>query len=472
MKIIAPVRLTALILCIAFIVTLSAFIPSEAQALATASTGMINDSGVNLRSRPSTASDIVAKMDKSAKVSVVASEKGGWFKIRYNGKTGYVRQDFLNVKVTGLSQPAVMTRADAMRKSYDAESASVEQVLAKNDVTITGSYGDWYQVKHGSKSGWVQKKNVHQYIITTLNVTATVNSQDVKLRSSPSTSAGIVTLMNKGDTLTAYKLQDSWLYVSRSGKKGYVRADYVTYRLPSNYYYVPLSPGMKGQDVINLQDALKTKGFFKDVSNGTYGSATKSAVARFQSSVKLRSDGIAGSQTQLLLYGLNGAIRIGHNYRKSMPAQKPQKNGKVWLDDWSGYMENAVKKYQPFEVIDVRTGIHWTMRRFGGWWHADVEPLTKADTAAMKEAWGGKLVSSRRPVWVKIGGKYYAASLMGYVHGPQTIKENGMDGQVCLHFRGSRIHESVHVDEAHQACIIEAFSSAAKLGQLIKDKKV
>lgn len=466
------VKLTALFLCIAFVMTLSVFITPVAEAASTASSGVINDSAVNLRSRPSTASDILVKMDKNIKVSIVASEKDGWYKVKYNGKTGYVRQDFLNVQITGLSLPAVMTQADTLHKSYDSGSASVEQAPAKDDVTITGSYGNWYQVKHGSKTGWVLKKNVHQYVTTTLNVTATVNSQDVKLRQSASTSASVVTLMDKGDTLTAYKLQDNWVYVSRSGKKGYVRSDYVTYKLPANYYFVPLTPGMTGQDVINLQDALKAKGYLTDVSNGTYGSSTKKAVSRFQSSVKLRADGVAGSQTQLLLYGLNGAIRTGYNYRTSMPAQQPQKKGRVWLDDWFGYMENTVKKYQSFEVIDVRTGIHWNMQRFGGWWHADVEPMTKADTTAMKDAWGGSFNSSRRPVWVKIGGKYYAASLMGYVHNNGTIASNGMDGQVCLHFRGSRIHESGHVDEAHQACIIEAFTSAAKLDQLIKDKKV
>lgn len=137
--------------------------------------------------------------------------------------------------------------------------------------------------------------------------------------------------------------------------------------------------------------------------------------------------------------------------------------------DWFGYAENQVKKYVVYEVIDVRTGIKWNMRRFGGWWHADVETVTTADTEAMTKAWGGTLSGTRRPVWVLIDGKYLAASLMGYVHGTQTIKDNGMDGQVCLHFRGSKIQESGKVDARHQACIVEAFNSAGKLDEYIKE---
>ena len=191
--------------------------------------------------------------------------------------------------------------------------------------------------------------------------------------------------------------------------------------------------------------------------------------------MNLTSDGIAGSQTLLLLLGSSGAASLWYNYRSELPAQEPKKNGRVWLEDWFGYMEKIVKKYTPYEVIDVRTGIHWNMQRFGGvtaLWHADVETMTKADTAAMTKAWGGTLDSSRRPVWVKIGSKYYAASLMGFVHNSGTINTNGLGGQVCLHFRGSRIHASGHIDEAQQACILEAFAKAAKLDAYIKAGKI
>ena len=47
-----------------------------------------------------------------------------------------------------------------------------------------------------------------------------------------------------------------------------------------------------------------------------------------------------------------------------------------------------------------------------------------------------------------------------------------MDGQICLHFRGSKIHGSGRIDEAHQACIQEAFAKSYKLDAYIEAGKV
>jgi peptidoglycan hydrolase-like protein with peptidoglycan-binding domain len=211
--------------------------------------------------------------------------------------------------------------------------------------------------------------------------------------------------------------------------------------------------------------ALRKKGVLHVAANGVYGKATRAAVKKFQESVYLGADGIAGTQTLLLLFGTD-APKLWNNYRSEMEAQKPQQSGDVWLVDWFDGMNKIMGKMTPFKVIDVRTGISWNMQRFGGYtalWHADVETVTKDDTKKMTEAWGGELNPSRRPVWVMYDGKYYAASLMGFVHNTGPTSSNGMDGQVCLHFRGSKIHGSGHIDEAHQACIMEAFVNADRL---------
>ncbi|MHB1314316.1 MAG: SH3 domain-containing protein [Christensenellales bacterium] len=445
---------------------------APAASAATAETGTVSIQGANLREQPSTASTILTKMDKGAEVSVLDSESGGWYKIKYQDMTGYARTDYINVMVTGLKDPAVMLRDAAMTAQPDPASGVVQTIPLRTQVTVTGTYGSMYQISDGSNSGYVPKNSVHKYTIMTISLKAKVSASTANLRSAPSTSGDILTEMKRGAAVTAYSIQDNWVKIECAGKEGYVRGDLITYTIPSGMYLTDLSPGMKCQAVTNLQIALKKKGFFNVAANGVYGSATKAAVAKFQSFVYLKSDGVAGVQTLMLLLGPRGAAELWYNYRSSLPAQKPQKNGNVWLQDWEGGMEKVVKRYTPFEVIDVRTGIHWNMQRFGGWDHADVETMTKSDTANMTKAWGGELDPSRRPVWVKIGGKYYAASLMGFVHNTDTISTNGMDGQICLHFRGSKIHESGHIDEAHQACIVEAFTKAARLDAYIKAGKV
>jgi hypothetical protein len=59
----------------------------------------------------------------------------------------------------------------------------------------------------------------------------------------------------------------------------------------------PLAPGDEGPAVAELQRALARAGFSVGTIDGTYGPATKNAVAQFQASMRLSADGIAGAKT-------------------------------------------------------------------------------------------------------------------------------------------------------------------------------
>ena len=56
--------------------------------------------------------------------------------------------------------------------------------------------------------------------------------------------------------------------------------------------------GMRGEDVKQLQQFLKTRGYYKGAIDGIYGPQTVEAVKAFQRAEKLQVDGIAGPQTQ------------------------------------------------------------------------------------------------------------------------------------------------------------------------------
>lgn len=455
----------------------SMFVFSVPEANAAAKTGTIN-AAVNLRQQPSTASAVIVKMEQGAEVSVLDSGSGGWYKVKYQSDTGYVRADFVDVLITGLSDSAVMI-ADCSMTNEPGSANVIKELTYNTQVTVTGTYGAMYRIKVGSDSGYVPKASVHKHRIMNINLKATVNSSGVNFRKEPSTAGEIIEELRGGTQVTAVSIQDKWVKINYKGKAGFISGEFIKYNVPS--HLTTVSWGMRGQAVTRVQTALKKKGFFYPAADGVFGNATLSALKKFQESVSLPDDGIAGPQTLLLLLGSDAAT-IWNNYRTEMPAQSVRTNGKVRLADWFNTdKENGIQSVMKkgvdnaFLVIDVRTGISWKMIRFGdvtAHWHADVVPLTKADTQAMTKAWGGELDPTRRPVWVKYNGKYYAAGLMGYVHASTPIKDNGMDGQVCLHFRGSKIHGSGRVDEAHQACIMEAFAKASKLESYINSGKV
>jgi hypothetical protein len=93
--------------------------------------------------------------------------------------------------------------------------------------------------------------------------------------------------------------------------------------------------------------------------------------------------------------------------------------------------------------------------RKGGTNHADVQPLTAADTAAMKAA-VGSWSWNRRAIFVTINGVNYAASMNCMPHGSGSITNNNFNGHHCIHFTNSRTHGSNKVCPLHQAAIRKA----------------
>ena len=58
-----------------------------------------------------------------------------------------------------------------------------------------------------------------------------------------------------------------------------------------------IKKGSEGQDVIELQEALKALGFNVGVVDGDFGPATEKAVKKFQKLYQLKQDGIVGPST-------------------------------------------------------------------------------------------------------------------------------------------------------------------------------
>lgn len=64
--------------------------------------------------------------------------------------------------------------------------------------------------------------------------------------------------------------------------------------------------GSRGDEVRRVQTKLKSLGFYNGSVDGIYGSATQKAVRRFQASVGITVDGVAGPKT-LLFLGLDSS---------------------------------------------------------------------------------------------------------------------------------------------------------------------
>ena len=64
--------------------------------------------------------------------------------------------------------------------------------------------------------------------------------------------------------------------------------------------------GMKNDQIVTLQTALKKLGYYKKTIDGNFGSGTYEAVKKFQKDENLKVDGVAGESTLALLEELTG----------------------------------------------------------------------------------------------------------------------------------------------------------------------
>lgn len=264
----------------------------------------------------------------------------------------------------------------------------------------------------------------------------------------------------------------------------------------ADYGNLDLKLGSKGTYVQNLQRDLTFLGYDTKGVDGIFGSNTYNAVVRFQKDNNLYPDGIVGRQTKEMLlrkkaertyvvksgdtlykislkYGITvNALRQANNLKSDMiypgqvlliPASNmtaPSRSGIRYPEaaDWWTEVQYVFTRGSIATVTDVDTGISYQVKRKGGTNHADCEPLTKADTAKMKQIYGGQWSWARRAIIVSVNGRVFAASQNGMPHGLYDIYDNNFDGHFCIHFKNSRTHGTDRVDEAHQAAIMKAAS--------------
>lgn len=213
-----------------------------------------------------------------------------------------------------------------------------------------------------------------------------------------------------------------------------------------------LEPGDMGSPVTRLQNRLIAKGYLEAFPSGCYDNLTCQAVMLYQQMEGLPQTGTADQATMSRLFS-GSARKLPRNLIPVSRASSPYLPGGVVSLDWfEGGIQEIFSLGAIAQVTDIATGITWQVMRRGGTNHADVQPLTKEDTAAFKRAAGDVWSWQRRAVWVTVDGVRYGASMNCMPHGEGAIKDNNFPGHHCIHFPGSRTHTGNKVDEWHQAC--------------------
>lgn len=110
--------------------------------------GCTTGSSLRMRAEASTDSSIVTTLDKSVAVAILDDSIDGWYKISYNGNTGYVSGDYLTVDQDNIFTTYGRVNASGVnvRSDPSTESSSLATVDEGTIVTINALVDGWYDV--------------------------------------------------------------------------------------------------------------------------------------------------------------------------------------------------------------------------------------------------------------------------------------------------------------------------------------
>jgi len=410
---------------------------------------------VNMRLRPTVDSPFVLKLKNGTRVGVFCEEVDGWYRILYGNYRGYVSKDYVFLPSTDMLVGNVLNDDTPIYLNAGEFSEVLDTLNAGVGFTVTSMQGDYYGVEYelaGTEPGTAQAapeltQAGEQPVDGDAAEDTAPSGED-----EDSESAGEDLQTEDEDAIVSAGDEEHILIETPeiagvNTRRGYIRQDAVKTSTSKNAANM-IKEGMQGVEVNKMQRELRNRGFLGDETTGVFGKQTKKAVQLFQEFAGLIADGVAGVKTLELLYGDND-IRCTYAQRMGIP-------GEVRLMPWSE-MDKIFYKGCTAKVTDFATGISWYERRFGGWLHADVEPVTAQDTAKMKEAAGGAWTWDRRAVWVTIDGVTYAASINCMPHLASTIDDNNFKGHHCIHFYRSKVHETNRECPRHQSMVQTAY---------------
>ncbi|MDY4138006.1 MAG: peptidoglycan-binding protein [Eubacteriales bacterium] len=222
-----------------------------------------------------------------------------------------------------------------------------------------------------------------------------------------------------------------------------------------------LRKGDVSDAVVLMQQRLISLGYLAGKADGNFGVLTYKALQEFQKANGLTVDGIAGKQTLTALSSANAAS--SGSVTNPLPTATPGLSNStsrltaanVVYTNWYSSVRAQAKIYQYATVYDFSTGISWQVHMFSFGNHAEVEPLTAADTAKMEKAFGGNTWNPKA-VWVLFGdGTVYMASTHSMPHEVQHITDNNFAGHACIHFprTDAQVAAIGSYATSHQKCL-------------------
>lgn len=393
--------------------------------------------------------------------------KGDWAKVSKGGKTGFVSSDDLSLIKVFDRQTVYLAEDASLYKNFSSDSA-IEKLKTGDAVKLYAVAGDWAYIKAGTNKGIVETASLTVEKPETedddRSITAYAAIDGAKVYKSYSSSSKVIATLPVNTDVTVVAVKEGWCRVIRDGKTGYMKkatlsTEKVEVVVEKTFTAYANADGVKAYEKYTTTSAVLATLSLNDA-------VTVTAYADTWSRIVANGKIAYVKNSQLSTEKVEKPTPAPTEKSDSAPSDDgtssvtPATGTAVEKDWWTSDIRTIFSVGTVVTITDVETGIAWQEKRLGGTNHADCQPVSAADTAAMKTACGS-WSWQRRAIFVTINGINYAASMNCMPHGSDSIASNDFDGHHCIHFTNSRTHGTNSVCPLHQAAIEKA--AAARL---------
>ncbi len=452
-----------------------------------------NRGSLNLRNAASSGNNVIYQIPFGTIVRVL-SRSGQWARVEAEGRTGYVVASFLQALDNEPTPAPTETDSPAVTPPPDTGTGSTAVVYTENrgslnhraqgrsgstiigtipfggSVNVLSKGATWCEVSYQGRSGWVMTSFL-RFEQSGEPDPKPSEAPEETTEPSPTPAPGFSRILRAGDkgddvlmmqeklkalkydtptngtfddqTLAALKKFQSLNGLTVDGVFGSQSVAVLLSSAARDADSAPLSYTALSLDSVDgdlklvsaLQQALVDLGYPLSV-DGKFGAKTHESVVYFQQINALPTNGVADSLTQSLLF--SGSAKRYDASAVSVDTSgatgKGPSSGQVKLLHWYNDVKKSASAGQHATIYHPGSGLSFTLRFYSMGAHADAEPLTLRDTQLMNKAFGPASWNINI-VYVKLpDGRWTMASMHNRPHLSGSIKNNGFDGHLCVHF--------------------------------------
>ena len=192
--------------------------------------GTVEALGVNVRENPNMDAGVVAMMAQGQS-AVVLSKDGDFYRVAFDGVTGFIHSDYMTVSAEGtadMGYAMIKDSAANIRSGASTDAEVVGGISAEDVVYINGISNGWYLVTVNGVSGYILSdlvdptadipaEKIFSYVV--------ISCDGANLRSAADANASKVDMLYYGSLCKLLKQEGDWYLVQYGSQTGYIKAE-------------------------------------------------------------------------------------------------------------------------------------------------------------------------------------------------------------------------------------------------------